>query len=171
MPKKSEHALALFHAHVGIEIWKHVHDFPFVEVSNLGRVRRWWKSIGYRIINGRDMKGYLSIRINDKNFFIHRLVAKTFIPNPYNKKSVDHVVSSEKCNNKLTNLRWATPKEQNYNRKTCSEILGPVILYSVQLIKFHTVLITTKEKHKILHCCTILPSVHPPNCPSQALRR
>ena len=34
MPKKSEHALALFHAHVGIEIWKHVHDFPFVEVSN-----------------------------------------------------------------------------------------------------------------------------------------
>ena len=85
MPKKSEHALALFHAHVGIEIWKHVHDFPFVEVSNLGRVRRWWKSIGYRIINGRDMKGYLSIRINDKNFFIHRLVAKTFIPNPYHK--------------------------------------------------------------------------------------
>ena len=76
MPKKSEHALALFHAHVGIEIWKHVHDFPFVEVSNLGRVRRWWKSIGYRIINGRDMKGYLSIRIMTKIFSFIDLLQK-----------------------------------------------------------------------------------------------
>lgn len=119
MPKKSEYAIALLYAYFDIEIWKKVSDFPHYEVSNLGRIRRKWKSIGNRLIEGRKNCGYLTVSINDKTCLpIHRLVAITFIPNPYNKKTVDHVISYEKSNNKLINLRWATPSEQNKNRNT-----------------------------------------------------
>lgn len=119
MPKKSEYALALLYAYFEIEIWKSIRDFPNYEVSNLGRIRRKWKTIGYRIIKGRKNAGYLTISIGDKTYLsIHRLVALTFIPNTYKKASVDHIISQEKCNNKLTNLRWSTPHEQNKNRNT-----------------------------------------------------
>ena len=117
MPKKSEYAVALLYAYFETEIWKPIKEFPQYEVSNLGRIRRKWKSIGYRIINGRKSGNYMSICIGKRTCLrIHRLVAITFIPNTYGKTTVDHVISNEKCNNKLTNLRWFTPREQNMNR-------------------------------------------------------
>ncbi len=45
---------------------------------------------------------------------IHRLLATHFIDNPENKSCVDHIDRNRK-NNKLTNLRWATPSENNSN--------------------------------------------------------
>ena len=60
--------------------------------------------------------GYLTISINGKTRFVHRLIAETFIPNPENKTTVDHV-DRDKMNNFLENLRWATPKEQADNRE------------------------------------------------------
>lgn len=119
MISKSEYAKNLLLSRIGIEIWKTVEEYPSYEVSNLGRIRRYWKGIGYRIVNGRLCGNYLCIGIGKKTAIsIHRLVAKTFIPNYENKKTVDHIISKEKTNNKLYNLRWFTPKEQNSNRDT-----------------------------------------------------
>ena len=42
---------------------------------------------------------------------IHRIVAQTFIPNPNNKKEVDHI-NCIKTDNSVDNLRWATRSEQ-----------------------------------------------------------
>lgn len=46
---------------------------------------------------------------------IHRLVAETYIPNPHNKPTVDHI-DRNPSNNNIDNLRWATVSEQNINR-------------------------------------------------------
>lgn len=46
-----------------------------------------------------------------KNYTIHKLVALTYIPNPENKPTINHI-DGNKRNNKVSNLEWATYKEQ-----------------------------------------------------------
>lgn len=41
--------------------------------------------------------------------FVHRLVAKAFIPNPTNSKDVTHI-NRIRSDNKVENLAWVTPK-------------------------------------------------------------
>lgn len=61
-------------------------------------------------------KGYLAVSIcpkgeKSKHRYIHRLVAQAFIPNPDNKPTVNHK-DGNKQNNDISNLEWATQKEQ-----------------------------------------------------------
>lgn len=105
------------------------------EVSNLGNVRsidRINTFIGknqtsdyevYQNVKGRLLKpkegkgGYLYITLSNgerghKTAKIHRLVAETFISNPLNKKTVNHI-NEDKLDNRVDNLEWATTKENN----------------------------------------------------------
>ena len=54
--------------------------------------------------------GYCYVRLGGKNYFIHRLVAQKYIPNPDNKPQVNHI-DGNKDNNCVSNLEWVTAKE------------------------------------------------------------
>jgi hypothetical protein len=45
-----------------------------------------------------------------KEHYIHRLVAIHYIPNPENKKCIDHI-NGDKRNNNISNLRWVSHQE------------------------------------------------------------
>tara|TARA_R110000772_G_scaffold165603_1_gene276969 strand:- start:82 stop:564 length:483 start_codon:yes stop_codon:yes gene_type:complete len=57
----------------------------------------------------------LSWEGQQKKFYLHRLLALTFIPNPFNYIEVDHIDRNRE-NNSLDNLRWCTKLENNDNR-------------------------------------------------------
>ena len=61
-----------------------------------------------------DKWGYLRIDLSNERgrhvFSVSRLVAMTFIPNPYNKPEVNHI-DGNKENNLVDNLEWATRSE------------------------------------------------------------
>lgn len=59
--------------------------------------------------------GYLKISLTNSSgarptYLLHRLVAMAFIPNPENKREVNHK-DGNKANNHVSNLEWATPSE------------------------------------------------------------
>jgi len=65
--------------------------------------------------NGR---GYLTVTLykdrKGAHKYVHRLIAEAFIPNPDNKKYVDHIDTNRK-NNCVANLRWVTGSENRNN--------------------------------------------------------
>lgn len=68
-----------------------------------------------RVIKPHIKNGYLAVDLTDyngicKHHYLHRLVAKEFIPNPNNYNYVDHI-DCNKCNNKVENLEWVSQKE------------------------------------------------------------
>lgn len=112
-----------------MEEWKDIKGYEgYYKISSYGRVkglRRLIKpyncSKGYwideKIIkDGTSNGGYRMITLSKKGknsiFRVHRLVAEAFIPNPYNKETVNH---KDECvtNNHVDNLEWMTQAENN----------------------------------------------------------
>ena len=59
-------------------------------------------------------KGYLKIVLYKNNIphhmTVHQVIAQTFIPNPENKETVNHI-NNIKTDNRVENLEWCTIKE------------------------------------------------------------
>lgn len=101
------------------EVWKDILEFNGeYQASNHGRIRDVIKNniLNQRAQSTRGNKKYLKCSINGYPHSVHRLIAKTFIPNPDNKPHVDHIDFNEQ-NNFSENLRWVTPKENSQHSK------------------------------------------------------
>ena len=100
------------------------------QVSNFGRIKSLERMVGHNygglkkhterfLKSTSSYHGYLYINITNgissKRFYIHRLVASTFLTNPENKSQVNHI-DGNRSNNKITNLEWVTHLEnQRYS--------------------------------------------------------
>ena len=105
-----------------MEQYKIIKDFPNYEVSNLGRVRN---SKTGRVLKPQICThGYYHVMLcSDGNVYtkkIHTLVGESFIPNPFNKKCIDHI-DNNRLNNNFSNLRYCTQQENCMNSKLSSK--------------------------------------------------
>ena len=57
--------------------------------------------------------GYLRVWINNKDEYVHRIVAACFVPNPKGYREVNHI-DGNKQNNNAENLEWCS---RSYNNK------------------------------------------------------
>lgn len=67
--------------------------------------------------------GYMRIWVNNTKYLVHRLVAETFIPNPFNKPTVDHK-NRVRTDNRVSNLRWYSYREQRFNSSQTDNALN-----------------------------------------------
>ena len=111
------------------EIWKDIKGYEgLYQVSNKGNVkslkRVYWsgiknltpKILKEKILNTHKAYNtdYLNVVIyknsKPKCWYLHRLVAETFLPNPENKRCINHI-DGNKRNNNVENLEWCTYAE------------------------------------------------------------
>ena len=97
----------------------------FYEISSSGEIRSKDRTVTDKIGRTRSWKGKVlnpniapngyyrvsfSINRKRKQFYVHRLIAEYFIPNPDNLPQVNHI-DGNKLNNSLDNLEWVTVQD------------------------------------------------------------
>jgi len=114
-----------------IEEWLDIKGFEgLYQISSFGRLKSFKKhSEGYILSNVNKTGWYLNVVLcgigkKDESHKIHRLVGKYFIPNPDNKKYINHK-DLNKQNNRKNNLEW----------NTCSENINHAINLNPNILK------------------------------------
>ena len=104
-----------------MEIWKQIKGYEGIyQVSNYGRVKSLERFVktngsGVRPIRERILKprvtknGYVVASLSSKTFNVDRLVLETFYP--IDEKMHTMHIDNDRTNNKLSNLKWGTRKE------------------------------------------------------------
>jgi len=98
--------------------WRALDGNDKYEVSNCGDVRN--ATTRNILVTHKEPNYYVTIRIANKCYLVHRLVAVAFIPNPEDKKTVNHK-NHDRHDNRLENLEWATMTEQNAHKRPMKE--------------------------------------------------
>ena len=100
-------------------IWRPIKGYEgLYEISNLGKIKsnfRQGSTTDFLKISNNG-NGYMMVRLckngKAKKYYLHRLLAQTFIDNPEDKPQVNHI-NENRSDNRLENLEWVTQKENN----------------------------------------------------------
>lgn len=96
---------------------KEIINFPNYLITKEGKVIS-KKSGNERKLDMNKRLGYFQIDLWKENkrskFYIHRLVAQAFIPNPSNLREVNHI-DSDRSNNHVSNLEWVTSSDNCFH--------------------------------------------------------
>lgn len=105
------------HTMARMTIWKRIDEFTDYEVSDDGRVRfvggirKFGHGTRYAPPAERKPQphpgGYLQVRLNRRNRYVHRLVALAFLAPKDGCDFVNHK-DGDKTNNRVENLEWTT---------------------------------------------------------------
>lgn len=132
----------------GIDLSKYEGYVPLKNFENIYLINKSGNiiSLGNGIINTKikevaksDCEGYLVCTLSKngttKQYYIHRLVAETFIPNPDNLPCVNHK-DENKSNNNVDNLEWCTFK---YNSQySLGNTINCYDLYDKSIITYNS---------------------------------
>ena len=152
------------------EVWKDILGYEgMYQVSNLGNIRSLDRIVlnGGKypsLINGKnislagDGRGYLMFIIckngTRKTIKVYWAVAKAFIPNPENKKEINHI-NGIKTDNRVENLEWVTHKE-NMQHAILTGLINnrgenhkSAKLKNVDVIKIRELLVNGLSQYKI----------------------
>ena len=130
------------------EFWKDIPEYKgLYQASSIGRIRRLDRKIinhgtlsvrrGAIICQSKSKKGYIRVRLffngGTKEELVHRLIAKTFIPNINNLPQINHI-SEIKTDNRIENLEWCDSK---YNNTYGSRIEKSIKSQSIEVLQIN----------------------------------
>ena len=103
------------------ELWKPVLGASRYEVSNMGRVRTYYKTKDYFAeikADANPVSGYLQVHLTldtgkPKTYRLHRLVAKAWVDGWREDKDVVNHIDGDRLNNAASNLEWVSVSENN----------------------------------------------------------
>jgi hypothetical protein len=107
--------------------YKQIKDFEDYYINTEGRIYN-KKRKEFKVVTGTNAGGYRIVILRNGNnekisMYVHRLVALTFLDNPNNYETINHI-NHIKHDNRLENLEWVTMKENNYKKKGS---IGPIV--------------------------------------------
>lgn len=90
-----------------IELWFNIPEYENYQASSNGRIRN---KKGRILKPAKNNKGYYVVVLNGKGLLVHRLIARTYIPNPNEYKIVNHI-NGIKTDNRVENLEFTTQRD------------------------------------------------------------
>ena len=134
-------------------MWKAFSDK--YEVSSLGYVRNIKTS---HILKGDlNSKGYLRVSLSGKRYFIHRLIAILYVPNPLNLLQVNHK-DLDKTNNNSNNLEWCTNDYNTEHSYLNGRLSGNTKLSTNDVLSILSSKLSTKQLAKLYNVA--IPTIY-----------
>jgi len=138
------------------EIWKNVIDYEGIyQISNLGNLKN-IKTNKILKVNNKKEK-YLNVSLykngKQKTFYIHRLIALIFIPNPHKLPMINHI-DGNKQNNDILNLEWCTNRENtsHYYSNKSNKLRGA--FYIKETNRWKSIIIVNNKRINLGHYLT-----------------